>query len=108
MSKGGYLDHRPGQSNDGGIAFTIIGKPEIYPHGLSRVEIVAGDLTGMVRLTVAHPLGSKAVEVLRFSDPTTGNPGPSALQIHNAGLLDEYKDGTIVENPRSLDLVTIA
>ena len=108
VPNGGHWDYRPGHNNDGGVEFTTISKPEIDPHQWSRVEIVADDITGLVRMAVAQPLGSKAVEVLRFNDPTAGKPGPIALQMHNAGLFDEFKDVTIVENPQTLDLITIA
>jgi hypothetical protein len=35
------------------------------------------------------------VDVLAFTDPSAGKPGPIAWQMHNAGLYDEYKDVTI-------------
>jgi aminoglycoside/choline kinase family phosphotransferase len=46
-------------------------------------------------MAVAQPLGSKAVEVLDFQDAAAGKIGPIALQMHNAGLFDEYKDVSI-------------
>lgn len=48
------------------------------------------------------------MEVLDFSDPTAGKVGPVALQMHNSGLFDEYKDLTIEVNPKSMDLITTA
>jgi hypothetical protein len=57
-------------------------------------------------MAVAHPPGSKAVENLDFQDPAAGKVGPIAWQMHNAGLLDEYKDIAIEINPRSDDLIT--
>ena len=107
VPKGRHCDYRPGHNNDGGIEFTTISKPEFDPHQWSRVEIVADDITGMVRMAVAQPLGSKAVEVLRLNEPTAGKPGPIELQMHNTGLFDEYKDITIDENLQSLDLITV-
>ena len=64
--------------------------------------------TGRARMAVAQPVSSKAVEVLDFSDPTAGKVGPVALQMHNSGLFDEYKDLTIEVNPKSMDLITTA
>jgi hypothetical protein len=58
-------------------------------------------------MAVAQPLGSKAVEVLDFRDPTAGKVGPIAWQMHNAGLLDEYKDVTIEPDPKDDDLIAV-
>jgi len=57
-------------------------------------------------MAVAQPPGSKAVEVLDFKDPAAGRVGPIALQMHNAGLFDEYKDISIELDPREDKLVT--
>jgi hypothetical protein len=57
-------------------------------------------------MAVAQPIGSKSVEVLRFHDPTAGRTGPIALQMHNAGLFDEYKDISVETDPADEDLVT--
>ena len=46
------------------------------------------------------------MEVLDFHDPSAGKAGPIAWQMHNAGLLDEYKDVTLEENPKDFDLIT--
>jgi len=45
-------------------------------------------------------------EVLDFKDPAAGRVGPIALQMHNAGLFDEYKDISIELDPREDKLVT--
>jgi hypothetical protein len=57
-------------------------------------------------MAVAQPIGSKSVEVVRFYDPAAGRTGPIALQMHNAGLLDEYKDISIETDPADEDLLT--
>ena len=108
VPKGGHWDYRTGHNNAGGVEFVEMNKPGFDPHEWSRVEIVADAVTGAVRMAVAQPVGSKAVEVLEFHDPIAGKPGPIALQMHNAGLFDEYKDMTIEENPPTLDLTTTA
>jgi hypothetical protein len=105
--KGGHWDYRPGHNNAGGDAFTTINKVDFDPHQWSRVEILADASTGTARMAVAQPLGSKAVEVVNFRDPTAGKAGPLALQMHNAGLFDEYKDITIETDPKDFDLVSI-
>jgi hypothetical protein len=106
VPKGGHWDYRPGHNNAGGDEFTTVIKPAFDPHEWSRVEIVADASTGTARMAVAQPIGSKAVEVLDFHDPSAGKVGPIALQMHNAGLFDEYKEVVIEENPKSLDLIT--
>jgi hypothetical protein len=57
-------------------------------------------------MAVAQPLGSKAVEILDFRDPSAGKAGPIAWQMHNGGLFDEYKDVTIEMNPKKLHPIT--
>ncbi len=107
VPKGGHWDYRPGHNNAGGDEFTTVNKPASDPHEWSRIEIVANASTGTARMAVAQPLGSKAVEVLDFHDPSAGTVGPIAWQMHNAGLFDEYKDVTVEENPENLDLITV-
>ena len=43
-------------------------------------------------MSVSQPPEAPPIDVLSFEDPTAGKRGPIALQMHNAGLLDEYKD----------------
>ena len=81
-------------------------KPQFDVHAWSRVEILADAANGVARMAVAQPLGSKAVEVLDFKDPSAGRTGPIAWQMHNAGLFDEYKDVTIELDPAVDDLIT--
>jgi hypothetical protein len=52
-------------------------------------------------------VGSRAVEVLDFTDPAAGKSGPIAWQMHNAGLFDEYKDVTIDVDPKYDGLITM-
>jgi hypothetical protein len=108
VPRGGHWDYRPGHNNAGKGEFREVARPPFDPQQWSRVEIVADAATGMARMAVAQPAGSKAVEVLAFSDASAGRSGPIALQMHNAGLFDEYKDLTIEVNPKSLDLITTA
>jgi hypothetical protein len=103
---GGSWDYRNGKNNSGKGLFTRLVKPEFDPHQWSRVEILADAATGEARMAVAQPVGSKAIEVLQFKDPTAGKKGPIAWQMHNATLLDEYKDVEIEIDPKDFDLVT--
>jgi hypothetical protein len=54
-----------------------------------------------------QPVGTKAVEVLTFNDPTAGKTGPIAWQMHNKGLFDEYKDVRIEVDPKEDNLIMV-
>jgi hypothetical protein len=107
VPNGGHWDYRPGMNNSGGLEFITVTKTHFDVHDWSRVEILADAAKGVARMAVAQPLGSKAVEVLDFRDPTAGKVGPIAWQMHNAGLLDEYKDVTIEPDPKDDDLIAV-
>jgi len=107
VPNGGHWDYRPGINNSGGQAFTSVARPRFDVHAWSRVEILADATKGTARMAVAQPPGNKAVEVLDFNDATAGKVGPIAWQMHNAGLFDEYKDVTIVSDPKDDDLITL-
>ncbi len=107
VPNGGHWDYRPGMNNNGGQEFIPVTKTHFDVHEWSRVEILANASTGTARMAVAQPPGAKAVEVLDFKDATAGKAGPVAWQMHNAGLLDEYKDATIEPDPKVDDLITV-
>jgi hypothetical protein len=106
VPNGGHWDYRPGNNNDGRTWFTTITKPQVDIHSWSQIEILADAATGTARMAVAQPPGSKAVEALVFKDASAGKTGPIALQMHNAGLFDEYKDVRIELDPKEDFLVT--
>ncbi len=106
VPRGGHWDYRPGHNTAGGDEFTTVTRVAFDPHEWSGVEIVADASAGIARMAVAQPVGSKATEVLDFRDPSAGRIGPIALQMHNAGLFDEYKNLTIDTDPATLDLAT--
>ena len=58
-------------------------------------------------MAVAQPIGTKAVEVLDFYEPSAGKEGPIAWQMHNRGLCDEYKDITIDIDPADDNLISV-
>jgi hypothetical protein len=107
VPNGGHWDYRPGMNNNGGQEFTSVTKTRFDVHAWSRVEILADAAKGTVRMAVAQPPGDKAVEVLDFNDAAAGKVGPIAWQMHNAGLLDEYKDVTVELNPKDDELTTV-
>ena len=70
------------------------------------MEILVDSTNGTARMAVAQPPGSKALEVLDFKEPTAGQKGPFALQMHNKGLFDEYANIAIEVNPSGDELIT--
>ncbi len=106
VPNGGHWDYRPGQNKGGGAEFTSVTKSKFDIHQWSRVEILVDASKGTARMAVAQPPDSKAVEVLDFNVPEAGKVGPFALQMHNGGLFDEYKDITIETDPAVDDLIT--
>jgi hypothetical protein len=97
----------PGMNNNGGAEFTSLTKTRFDSHEWSRVEILADAATGTARMAVAQPVDSKAIEMLAFKDPAAGKRGPIAWQMHNAGLIDEYKDVAIEIDPVGDRLITV-
>jgi hypothetical protein len=106
VPNGGHWDYRKGHNNGGKGEYTSPAHAKFDVHQWSRVEILVNASNGTARMAVAQPIGSKAVEVLDFNVPEAGQAGPFALQMHNAGLFDEYKDITIEVNPAVGDLIT--
>jgi hypothetical protein len=107
IPEGLHWDYRPGHGNDGGKEFTSVVKGNINAHEWCRVEILVDATKGTARLAVAQPLGAKAVELLQFNLPEAGKAGPIALQMHNGGLFDEYKEITVEVDPKVDDLITV-
>jgi hypothetical protein len=107
VPNGGHWDYRPGMNNNGGAEFTSVTRTRNDPHEWCSVEILADAVEGTARMAVAQPAGGKAIEVLQFKDRTAGRPGPIAWQMHNAGLIDEYKDVRIEVDPHEERLVTV-
>jgi hypothetical protein len=95
VPKVGHWDYLPYKNNDGNAEFTTITKTQFDPHAWARIEITADAVSGTATMTAAQPPDAKPVDVVKFKDPTAGKSGPIALQMHNAGLFDEYKDLSI-------------
>jgi hypothetical protein len=102
---GSGWDYRPGHNNAGKEFFKKMPHRMFDPHEWSQVELLV-HTNGTARMAVAQPVGTRAVEVLVFHDPTAGKAGPIAWQMHNKGLFDEYKDVRIEENPAQNRLIT--
>ncbi len=103
---GGSWDYRVGKNNDGKGLFSRKPHPKFDNHEWFQVEILV-NTNGTARMAVAQPPGTRAIEVLDFNDPTAGRKGPIAWQIHNSGLLEDYKDVRIEENPAQDKFITV-
>jgi hypothetical protein len=103
---GGHWDYRPGHNNAGNDYFTRLPNPKFDEHEWFRVELLVDAAEGTGRMAVAQPVGNRAVEVLQFKDASAGKKGPIAWQMHNATLIDEYKDVVIEKEPTVKELVT--
>jgi len=106
VPNGGHWDYRKGHNNGGNGEFTQPPHEKFDVQQWSRVEILVDAASGTARMAVAQPPGSKAVEVLDFKEPTAGQKGPFALQMHNKGLFDEYANIAIEVNPTRDELIT--
>jgi len=106
VPNGGHWDYRKGHNNGGKGEYTSPPHWKFDVNQWSRVEILVDASKGVARMAVAQPVGAKAVEVLDFNVPEAGHVGPFALQMHNGGLFDEYKDISIEVNPAVDDLIT--
>jgi hypothetical protein len=107
VPQGFHWDYRPGKGNSGNAFFTTITKSTADQRQWSRVELLVDAESGTARLAVAQPPGAPAVELGRFRDPTAGKKGPFAIQMHNGGLVDEYANIAIEENPKVDGLITV-
>lgn len=107
VPNGSHWDYRPGHNNGGGSEFTKMPLPKFDPHQWSQIELLIDAAKGAGRMAVAQPPGTKAVEVLDFSDPTAGKAGPIAWQMHNKGLFDEYRNVMIEIDPKDDRLITV-
>jgi len=98
------------KNNEGGSLFTIVSDPGLNLNQWSQCELLARGSTGEAHMACCKETGTapcKAKEMLRFKDPTAGRTGPFALQMHNAGIHDEYRNISIETNPKS-DSIFIA
>ncbi len=110
--QGGHWDYRPGHNDAGNNYFTSVNSGKAISTAMwARCEILVL-ATGTARMaccqlsTAGGPC--KSLEILAFHDDpkNLSTTGPFAIQIHNGGIHDEYKDITIESNPAVKDLIT--
>jgi hypothetical protein len=99
---GGRWDYRPGKNNSGGNLFMKVGgSGPAEADGFTKCELIANSDTGEAKMAC----GGK--DVLHFTDKTAGRKGPFALQTHNAGISDQYKDIFVEEGITSDAYITV-
>jgi hypothetical protein len=93
---GGHWDYRVGHNDGGSKFFKQVAHTKINSKAWAQCELIANAKTGIARMACCPlPAGKvtcKAVEVLDFKDPKAGRTGPIAIQVHNKGIHDEYKN----------------
>lgn len=101
-------DYRKGHNNAGSAFFKTVGHIAGVSKGAwARCEILVDARNGTARAAAAQPIGTKAIELVDLKDAAIPNlPSPFAIQSHNAGQFDQYKDITIEVNPAIDDLIT--
>lgn len=99
---GGHWDYRPGHNDGGGKLFKQLPHTSIDIKKWAQCELIGNMTTGVARMACCPLTGTavtcKGVEVLQFTDKTAGRVGPLALQVHNSGIQDEYKN-LYIESP---------
>ena len=106
VPNGGHWDYRPGHNN-GGTSFDRPVATKYDNHQWRQVELLVDAGKGTGRMAVAPGPGLRGVENLDFNEKAAGRVGPFALQMHNAGLVDEYKDIRIELDPKEDRLITV-
>ena len=95
-------DYRPGHNNSGKGLFKTVANPHFSNTNWSQCEIDAVQATGVAKMAccplAAGATSCKMTELVVFTDKTAGRVGPIALQVHNAGIQDEFK-GLYLESP---------
>jgi Domain of Unknown Function (DUF1080) len=77
------------------------GHPAFVVAEWNQCEMLGNKASGSLRFACCKATGSvpcKASEVVDFTDPSAGQEAPLALQVHNAGMIEEFKD-LYVESP---------
>jgi hypothetical protein len=97
-----HWDYRPGMNIAGNREFTVIKSSRFDITKWAQCEIVATKATGVAKMAccelAANANSCTATEIIDFKNATAGVTGVVALQVHNAGIQDEYK-GLWLESP---------
>jgi hypothetical protein len=81
---------------------TRFAHPAISATQWSQCEMLANQAAGTLRFACCQVPATgarcKAAEIVDFHDPTAGKNAPLAFQVHNAAMIEEFKD-VYVESP---------
>jgi hypothetical protein len=81
---------------------TRLGGPALVDTQWSQCEILTNRAAGTMRFACCQLTGTatrcKGAEIVDFKDPTAGLEAPLAFQVHNAGMIEEFKN-IFVESP---------
>ncbi len=80
---------------------TKLPHPNLVSTQWSQCEMLANQASGTLRFACCQLTGTlpcKATEIVDFHDPSAGVKAPLALQVHNANMIEEFKD-LYVESP---------
>jgi hypothetical protein len=75
--------------------------PAVVDTQWNQCEMLGNQATGTMRFACCQTSGTtpcKAAEVVDFTDASAGLVAPLAFQVHNAGMIEEFKD-VYVESP---------
>lgn len=108
----GYMwDYRAGKNVDPGSLATHFSHPAIANTQWSQCEVLVHTAMGELTMACCQLTGTatscNASRIVQFKDPTAGQKGPFSLQVHNAGLVDEFKNIYFELNPTVDALVTM-
>jgi Domain of Unknown Function (DUF1080) len=109
----GYMwDYRttgPTANASPNIFETRLAQPGLAPTQWSQCEMLANRAGGSMRFACCALTGAntrcKGIEIVDFKDPTAGKTAPLALQVHNAGMIEEFKNLSVeapVADPTTL------
>jgi hypothetical protein len=105
VPNGAMWDYRktgPTANKNPAMFETHLASPGLNALMWSQCEILADNTVGSLRLACCALTGTtpcKAVEITDFKDPAAvGLKGPVALQVHNGGMIEEFKD-LYIESP---------
>ncbi len=105
VPNGGHWDYRQG-FNKAGDGFKNPTKTKFNNHEWSQVEILVNAKNGTARMAVAQPVGTRGIVNLVYTNAEAGKTGPFALQMHNGGLFDEYRNVRVEAEPKDEKLIT--
>lgn len=97
---GSHWDYRPGK-NKSGDGFTKAGSAGPAVNGWHTCELVVNGELGEAKMAC------NGKDVIHYKDATAAKIGPWAIQTHNKGITDAYKDISVEDNITSDEYTTV-